>query len=184
MEHTVQPQPGSHVNKLWKRTMVDRDPEPLYSPLKIAARSSTPMFVLHNNQVKYDLRLILTLFFFHCLPEMKTAPISLATLLVPVPKYFFLNGRNNCYILALISKLCRRFLRKTKTQCTNTLRVWWHVHESESSTPNLLKSPSCQRSSTLRRHPPQRRRNLLKTSQKYILELYTIILKKVDNQTV
>lgn len=70
--------------------MVDRDQEPLYSPLQIAARSSTPMFVLRNNQVKHDLRLILTFFFFfQCLTEIKTAPISLATLLVPVPKFVF-----------------------------------------------------------------------------------------------
>lgn len=62
MEHTVQPQPGSHVNKLWKRTVVDRDSEPLYSPLNTIARSATPMFVLHNKQVKYDLCLIRTFF--------------------------------------------------------------------------------------------------------------------------
>lgn len=51
MEHTVQPQPGSHVNKLWKRTVVDRDPEPLYSPVNTTARSSTPVFLLRNSEI-------------------------------------------------------------------------------------------------------------------------------------
>lgn len=108
MEHTVQPQPGSHVNKLWKRTMVDRDSEPLYSPLQIAARSSTPMFVLRNNQVKYDLRLILTFFFFsmfdwneNCTHFTRHSISACAQVFI-----FFLKGRNNCYILASISKNC------------------------------------------------------------------------------
>lgn len=66
MEHVVQPRPGAHVNKLWKRNIVDQDPEPLFSPenvpvysfnVKAAKRSSVS---LPAQQVKYDV-----LFFFH-----------------------------------------------------------------------------------------------------------------------
>lgn len=54
MEHKVQPQPGSHVNKLWKPNLVDTDLEPLYAPIN----TSNSAFVMRD-QVKCDFYLIL-----------------------------------------------------------------------------------------------------------------------------
>lgn len=70
MEHVVQPRPGAHVNKLWKHNIVDKDPEPLFSPenvpvysfnIKAAKRNSVS---LPAQQVKYDVLFVLG-FFFH-----------------------------------------------------------------------------------------------------------------------
>ncbi|XP_069572282.1 uncharacterized protein magl [Brachyistius frenatus] len=42
MEHSVQPRPGSHANKLWNRNTHDVDPEPVFSPSSSSACSVAP----------------------------------------------------------------------------------------------------------------------------------------------
>lgn len=64
MEHVVQPLPGSHAKKLWKRDIDDLDPDPLFSPVsaplclvptKAVKRCSAPR---PTEMVKYNLSLI------------------------------------------------------------------------------------------------------------------------------
>ncbi|XP_042339360.1 MAX gene-associated protein-like, partial [Plectropomus leopardus] len=42
MDHVVQPGPGSHVNKLWNRSVDKEDPEPIFAP-KMASLRLPPM---------------------------------------------------------------------------------------------------------------------------------------------
>ncbi|XP_041814517.1 uncharacterized protein magl isoform X2 [Chelmon rostratus] len=46
MEHVVQPLPGSHAKKLWKRDIDDLDPDPLFSPV------SAPLCLVPTKAVK------------------------------------------------------------------------------------------------------------------------------------
>lgn len=46
MEHSVQPRPGSHADKLWKHNTDDVDPEPVF------ARESVPLCLIPVKAVK------------------------------------------------------------------------------------------------------------------------------------
>lgn len=63
MDHLIQPHPGAHAKKLWKRPIDDVDPEPVFipksaplciAPVKVLKRCSAPR---PTQPVKYNLSL-------------------------------------------------------------------------------------------------------------------------------